>query len=82
VLAFAWELVAKKIKDISLAVLVVVCHWQTTTQWMTGAEKGYPCGPEQVCMPQSLPDRRRVEYLALNTVSTCFADVPEALSAG
>jgi hypothetical protein len=26
VLAFAWELVAKKIKDISLAVLVVVCH--------------------------------------------------------
>ena len=25
-LAFAWELVAKKIKDISLAVLVVVCH--------------------------------------------------------
>jgi len=39
------------------------------------------CGPEQVCMPQSCPDRKRVEHLAFNEVSTRLADAREVLPA-
>ncbi len=41
-----------------------------------------PCDPEQVCMPQTYPDRRSVEDLAVDKVSACFADTREVLLAG